>query len=142
MISPVFSFKLYTNSENTGNSYNLRSMTENIDWRFKTDAIWYSDYTKAYNTATASGAILSDAHRLARNAADEGRFQPGTPSFNEVLAHLQQINNWDVGALKSKISSSAHRITMECESDVAIFSSKTSSRCISWYGSKNLYHWL
>ncbi|MFZ4377599.1 MAG: TonB-dependent receptor plug domain-containing protein [Saprospiraceae bacterium] len=98
MQSPVFSFKLYTNSENTGNSYNLRSMAENIDRRFKSDAIWYSDYTKAYNSATASGAILSDAHKLARNAADEGRFQPGTSSFNEVLAHLQQINNWDVGA--------------------------------------------
>ena len=96
--SPFFSFKVYTNSENSGNSYNLRSMAENIDRNFKSDAIWYADYTQAFNTATSSGAVVMDALNQARAAADVGRYQPGTPAFKDVQAKLQQINNWDIGA--------------------------------------------
>jgi outer membrane receptor protein involved in Fe transport len=96
--SPAFSFKMYTNSENTGNSYNLRSMAENIDRNFKSDAVWYADYAKAFTAATTSGDIITDALNQARLAADFGRYQPGTSAYKEVLAKLQQINNWDVGA--------------------------------------------
>ena len=96
--SSGFSFKVYTNSENTGNSYNLRSMAENIDRSFKSDAIWYADYTKAFNAATASGAVLTDALIQARTSADAGRYQPGSSSFKEIHHKLQQINNWDIGA--------------------------------------------
>lgn len=96
--SPYLTMKLYTNAENTGNSYNLRSMAENIDRNFKSDAVWYADFTKAFNTASLSGISVPEALKQARNTADLGRFQPGTKSYNEVLAKLQQINNWDLGA--------------------------------------------
>src|SRR5688572_15610050 len=97
--------KVYFNNENTGNSYNLRSMAENIERSYKTDNGWYGDYSKGFNTAVQSGATIADAHRQARNFADDGRYQPGTPSFNEALEKLQQVNNWDSGAaLKVKAS--------------------------------------
>lgn len=95
---PAFSFKMYTNSENTGNSYNLRSMAENIDRNFKSDAVWYLDYAKAFTSSTTSGASIPEALNQARAAADFGRFQPGTAVYQDVLAKLQQINNWDLGA--------------------------------------------
>ncbi|WP_269004273.1 TonB-dependent receptor plug domain-containing protein [Aquirufa ecclesiirivi] len=96
--SPAFSFKMYTNSENTGNSYNLRSMAENLDRNFKSDEDWYADYAKAFTTSTTSGASIPEALNEARAAADLGRYQPGTAAYKEVLAKLQQINNWDLGA--------------------------------------------
>lgn len=97
--------KLYLNRENTGNSYNLRSMAENMDRNYKSDNQWYADYTTAFNNATGGGASIADAHRQARTAADAGRYQPGTAAFDNTLKKLAQINNWDIGAaLKVKAS--------------------------------------
>jgi iron complex outermembrane receptor protein len=90
--------KLYMNRENSGNSYNLRSMAENIDRTYKPDNVWYGDYTSAFNTAATSGLTVAEAHRQARIAADAGRYEPGTTAFSNTLSRLQQINNWDSGA--------------------------------------------
>jgi len=81
--SPSLSMKLYTNAENTGNSYNLRSMAENIDRNFKSDAVWYADFTKAFNSASALGASVSDALKQARITSDAGRYQPGTSAYHD-----------------------------------------------------------
>lgn len=97
--------RVYLNNESSGNSYNLRSMAENIDRNYKPDSKWYADYTTAFNGATAEGQGIADAHRAARTAADAGRYQPGTSAFNRILDSLAQINNWDTGAaLKVKAS--------------------------------------
>jgi outer membrane receptor protein involved in Fe transport len=90
--------KIYFNNENTGNSYNLRSMAENIDRSYKTDNVWYGDYTAGFNSATQSGASVAAAHHQARLFADGGRYEPGTALFNDALKKLQQVNNWDSGA--------------------------------------------
>lgn len=103
--SPALQLKLYLNNENTGNSYNLRSMAENIDRNYKPDNAWYADYTSAFNNAYNAGVALAQAHRQARAFADDGRYVPGAAAFNSVLDKLQQINNWDTGAaLKVKAS--------------------------------------
>jgi iron complex outermembrane receptor protein len=73
-------------------------MAENIDRNFKSDAVWYADYAKAFTATTTSGAIITDALNQARLSADFGRYQPGTSAYKEVLAKLQQINNWNLGA--------------------------------------------
>ena len=96
--TPVVQARAYLTQENTGQSYNLRSMGENIDRNYKPDATWRTDYTNAWNAATAGGASIAAAHAAARTAADAGRYQPGTDAFNQKLAQLQDINNWDVGA--------------------------------------------
>ena len=90
--------KIYLNTENTGKSYNLRSMAENIDRSFKTDNAWYTDYTNGFNTAIQAGAAITAAHAQARTVADAGRFVPGTEAFNNALYKLQNVNNWDSGA--------------------------------------------
>lgn len=92
------SAKIYFNNENTGKSYNLRSMAENIDRSWKPDNQWYTDYSNAFNSAVQSGASAATAHGQARTIADAGRYQPGTPAFNNALNKLQNINNWDSGA--------------------------------------------
>jgi len=90
--------KSYLTSENTGNSYNLRSMAENIDRSFKTDNVWFADFTKQFNTSSANGKTLIEAMSDARNVADEGRLQPNTDAFKAKISELSQINNWDIGA--------------------------------------------
>ncbi|MBC6988665.1 TonB-dependent receptor [Hymenobacter sp. BT491] len=96
--SPVVQLRAYLTRENTGQSYNLRSMAENLDRGFKPDALWNRDYTAAWNQAVGNGQTAAQAHATARAAADAGRLQPGTPAFDRKLHELQDINNWDVGA--------------------------------------------
>jgi outer membrane cobalamin receptor len=83
--------KLYINSENTGKSYNLRSIAENLDRSYKPDNTWYTDFTNGFNQSITGGAAVADALRQARTVADAGRYQPGTPAFNEQLGKLQDI---------------------------------------------------
>jgi len=96
--SKTIQAKVYFNHEITGDSYNLRSMAENIDRSFKPDNKWFADYTTGFNTAFQSGAEVADAHRQARTFADAGRYEPGTAAYNQALEKLQQVNNWDSGA--------------------------------------------
>lgn len=96
--SPLVQASAYVNSENTGDSYNLRSMAENIDLSFKSNSQWYTDYSNAFNNAIAANYPIATAHHIARQSADNGRLQPGTAPFNQKLKTLQEINNWDYGA--------------------------------------------
>ena len=73
-------------------------MGENIDRSYKPDAQWNTDFTNAWNSATAGGQGVAAALATARTAADAGRLQPGTDAFNQRLSNLQDINNWDQGA--------------------------------------------
>ena len=90
--------KLYVNTENTGRSFNLRSMAENLDRSYKQDNTRYSDFTSGFNQSVSTGATVADALRQARTLADAGRYQPGNPAFKQQLEKLQDVNNWDVGA--------------------------------------------
>jgi iron complex outermembrane receptor protein len=90
--------RLYYNQENTGDSYNLRSMAENIDRGYKTDKQWYADYSTAFNAAVQGGSAIAEAHKTARKEADAGRFEAGTPGFDATVEKLRQVNNWDSGA--------------------------------------------
>ncbi len=102
--SPSIQAKTYYNFENTGNSYNLRSMGENIDAAFKPSTStggapnWFTDFTNTFNSSIASGSAVTNALQTARAAADNGRYQPGTDAFNQTLKRLQGINDWNVGA--------------------------------------------
>lgn len=95
----IFQVRAFVTSENTGKSYNLRSAAENQDRRFKPDDNWYADYTNAFNNAISNpGTTTLQALTLARQAADRGRLQSGTPAFQNTLKELADINNWDVGS--------------------------------------------
>ena len=98
LITPVVQARAYFTQENTGRSYNLRSMGENLDRNFKPDDQWKKDFTAAWNGAVTAGQTVAQAQAVARAAADAGRYQPGTALFQQKLSELQDVNNWDVGA--------------------------------------------
>jgi len=90
--------RLYANTENTGNSYNIRSMAENVDRSYKTDNVWFGDFSTAFNSAMNSGASVPGAMQSARLYADNGRPVPHTPRTDSLTGRLRNINNWDSGA--------------------------------------------
>ncbi|WP_435357202.1 TonB-dependent receptor [Emticicia sp. SJ17W-69] len=90
--------KAYLTAENTGKSYNIRSMAENIDRSFKSDNVWFTDFTNEFNNQNKQGKTIIDALMIARITADKGRPQPNTQQFNDLIEKLGNINNWDIGA--------------------------------------------
>lgn len=90
--------KAYYTGENTGNSYNLRPLGENMDLAFKSNNQWFTDYSNAFLSATDNGMSAADAQAAARASADNGRYQPGTQAFEDKKNQLIHINNWDKGA--------------------------------------------
>ena len=92
--SPSVHAKVYFNNENTGKSYNLRSIAENLDRDYKPDNNWYSDYTTAFNSATLSGA--SPPMRIRKRGRRRCRkILAWTAEFKNVQDHLATVNNWD-----------------------------------------------
>jgi iron complex outermembrane receptor protein len=106
--TPIFQVKAYATTENTGDSYNMRSLAENMDRAFKSDDKWFVDYTTAYKNAITGGATVADAHRMARTSSDQGRFIPGTEAYKNKKSELIDINNWDIGAALRVKSTLAH----------------------------------
>lgn len=96
--SQIALFRSYLTIENTGKSYNMRSLAENMDRAYKSDNTWFSNYTTAFNNAVTGGAGIAEAHKAARLAADNGRYEPGTDIYNQKKDELININNWDYGA--------------------------------------------
>lgn len=94
----LFDFRSFLTAENTGRSYNVRSLAENLDRSFKSDNQWFSDFTGAFNNAVSAGQSTTTALQSARMSADLGRFEPGTTAYNDQVQKLIAINNWDQGA--------------------------------------------
>ncbi|QHT67227.1 TonB-dependent receptor [Rhodocytophaga rosea] len=103
--SPVFQFRVYYTHELSGESYNIRSLAENLDRQFKTDDIWFAAYTNSFKQSQQAGYSLAESQQLARSIADEGRFAPGTMPYDSAAGEIITINNWDQGAaLRTKAS--------------------------------------
>jgi len=90
-----FFIRGYIVSENSGNAYDTRFASINVNRRWKSDNQWGADYLNTYigaklGVGTGVPATDAQAEAAARAAADTGRFEPGTPeferAFNAVIA--------------------------------------------------------
>jgi hypothetical protein len=106
--SKSIQFKAYVNIEDTGKSYNIRSVAENMDRYFKPDDTWFAEYTNNFISAMAGGSPVAEAHHQARYLSDAGRLQPGTEEFQNLVSQLGDINNWDYGGALHVQSSMFH----------------------------------
>lgn len=87
--------RVYSNSENTGDSYNLKPTADNLDLSFKNNTKWKNDYQSKLVSELSAGTDLVIAHQRARAAADAGRPEPGSVAFNVRLDSIIKVNNWD-----------------------------------------------
>lgn len=98
-----FTIKAYTSHENSGDSYNVKPLADNLDlYTAGSSSQWSAKYKTALN-AYASGhggsltsANIADATLYARQQADAGRAEPGTGRFNVLKDSITKINNWDI----------------------------------------------
>lgn len=96
-----FLVRAYESIENTGNSYNVKPLADNLDLNHASNSAWgtlYKNALTAYANAHGSltSANLADATIAARAAADAGRVEPGTAAFNDLKKTIIGINNWDI----------------------------------------------
>ncbi len=91
--------KVYTSLENTGKSYNLKPLADNLDLTFKDNKTWSNDYKTELQNEFNSGVDLVTAQQLARAKADQGRYTPGSTAFNNAKNTIVGINNWDHASL-------------------------------------------
>jgi outer membrane receptor protein involved in Fe transport len=129
--SASIQFRTYLTKENTGNSYNIRSMAENIDRTFKKDNVWFSDFTNQFNSSSSSGMSVVNALNAARAFADNGRYVPHSAQMNRLIDSLRSINNWDYGAALRVKASLAHS---EFQHDLSNLLFANSSRINLMYG--------
>lgn len=100
--------RTYINTEHTGNSYNIRSMAENIERSFKPDDHWFKDFGSQFNKEIANGMPVSAAMQEARSFADNGRPVPHTSQTEALIAKLRNINDWNIGAALRVRTSMVH----------------------------------
>jgi len=93
----------YISLENSGDSYNVKPLADNLDLASGgSGSVWGTKYKSALNAyATANGGALTNANlaaatAYARQQADAGRAEPGTQAFEDLKKTIIGINNWDI----------------------------------------------
>ncbi len=79
-----FMLRGYTTQERSGDSYISSILGSYINEASKASTTWFPQYVGNYVGARAAGAPDAQAHTLARAAADQGRFVPGSTQFETV----------------------------------------------------------
>ncbi|WP_153799939.1 TonB-dependent receptor [Foetidibacter luteolus] len=98
-----FSVKAYISTENTGDSYNVKPLADNMDlYSGGSGSVWGAKYKNALleyaaaNGGELNSANLAAANQYARARADAGRAEPGTARFDSIKNVIRGINNWDI----------------------------------------------
>ena len=99
-----FTLKGYTTQERSGDSYISSILGSYINETSKVSTTWFPQYVGNYVGARAAGAPDAQAHALARAAADQGRFVPGTPAFESAKNKIMNTNISDQTALGAKFN--------------------------------------
>ena len=88
----------YTTAENAGDSYNTLFAALNINRAWKDDSTWFGEYTGAYLQGTLGGLNSDQAHAVARQTAEAGRFEPGSAEFKEAFDRVTSDPDLITGA--------------------------------------------
>ena len=103
-----FNMLSYISIENTGDSYNVKPLADNMDLYTggatdtRTATSWGTKFKNALNAyAAANGGSLTSANlaaatQYARQQADASRAVPGTAGFDSLKNVIRHINNWDI----------------------------------------------
>ncbi len=75
----------YVTSEDAGDSYDTRFAAININRQWKDDNTWFGTYVGGYLQGTLGGLTSDQAHAMGRQAAEAGRYEPGTAAFNAAF---------------------------------------------------------
>ncbi len=92
-----FKILSYVSLENTGKSYNVKPLADNLDlYSGGSNSVWAAKYKSTLVSQLSNGVDLAPANNAARATADAGRVLPGTQTFNDLKNTIIGINNWDI----------------------------------------------
>ena len=80
-----FFLRGYVTEDKAGDSYDMFFTGVNVNRAWKDDNTYFGEYAGNYALATLGGATNDQAHAIARAAAETGRFEPGTPEFENAF---------------------------------------------------------
>ena len=87
--------RTYVSIENTGDSYNAKPLSDNLDLTHRSNNSWRDAFKASLQAQLNSGVDLANAMEVARQSADLGRVEPGTREFGNLKNTIIRINNWD-----------------------------------------------
>jgi outer membrane cobalamin receptor len=87
--------RTYLSLENTGDSYNLKPLADNLQLTQSSNSAWGAKFKTVFQSSLNAGQDLATAMKTARTAADLGRVEPGTAAFDALRDSIIKINNWD-----------------------------------------------
>ena len=93
-----FFLRGYVNADKAGDSYDMVFTGININRIWKSDEQWFGEYIQTYVGATLGGATDEQAHAAARAQAESGRFEPGTPVFQNALNQVSSNPDFSSGS--------------------------------------------
>jgi hypothetical protein len=85
----------YVSIENTGDSYNLKPLADNLQLTHLSNSAWGARFKTALQEDLNRGTDIALAMQSARKAADAGRVEPGTDAFANLKRVITGTNNWD-----------------------------------------------
>lgn len=95
LTSKELTFRAYVSIEDTGDSYNLKPLADNLDLTNLSNANWRNLFQNSLQNSLNAGVNLNEAFILARQEADKNRVVPGTLAFEQLKNTIIGINNWD-----------------------------------------------
>ena len=97
-----FMLRGYTTQERSGDSYISSILGVYINQTSKNNNAWFPQYVGNYFGARAAGAPDAQAHTLARTAADQGRFEPGSAQYEAAKNQIMNTTISSTTALGAK----------------------------------------
>ena len=88
----------YVVEDDAGDSYDMTFAAINVNRRWKPDLNWFAEYVGGIVNGQLAGLNIDQAHALARQTADTGRWLPGSEEFNANLAEVIQDPDLTTGA--------------------------------------------
>ncbi len=90
--------RAYVVEDDAGDSYDMTFAAINVNRRWKPDLNWFAEYVGGIVNGQLAGMTIDQAHVLARQLADTGRWEPGSPEFESNLAEVIQDPDLTTGA--------------------------------------------
>lgn len=88
----------YITADKAGDTYIMDVAGPNILQKWKSHEDWFGDYIQTFAGATLGGATEAEAHAMARQVAETGRFEPGTPEFQQAFDEVTNDTSFFTGS--------------------------------------------
>ena len=88
----------YITEDKSGDTYVMDLTGPNILAKWKDHETWFGQYTGTYVQQTLGGATSDEAHAAARQVAETGRYEPGTPEFENAFNTVTSDTDFITGS--------------------------------------------